>query len=54
MQEYQDQILPEWDTRTRQVQKVLDRLIPSSGLAGEKWEVHVIDDPQKNAFVLPG
>lgn len=54
MQEYQDQILPEWDTRTRQVQKVLDRLIPSSGLTGEKWEVHVIDDPQKNAFVLPG
>jgi predicted Zn-dependent protease len=54
MQEYQDQILPEWDTRTRQVQKVLGRLIPSSGLTGEKWEAHVIDDPQKNAFVLPG
>jgi predicted Zn-dependent protease len=34
----------------------LDRLIPHSGLPAEtnNWEVHVIQDEQKNAFVIPG
>jgi predicted Zn-dependent protease len=55
LQEFGRQILPEYDPRTRLVQKVLDRLIPHSGLEGEKWEVHVIDDQnQMNAFVIPG
>lgn len=38
------------------VQRVLDRLLPHSGLGTEddQWEVHVIQDPQKNAFVIPG
>ncbi|OCK77172.1 hypothetical protein K432DRAFT_384901 [Lepidopterella palustris CBS 459.81] len=54
MQEYQDQILSQWDPRTRRVQRVLDRLIPASGLTGENWEVHVIDSPERNAFVIPG
>ena len=36
------------------VQRVLNRLIPHSGLQGEEWEIHVIDDPEKNAFVIPG
>jgi predicted Zn-dependent protease len=35
---------------------VLNRLIPHSGLPAEtnNWEVHVIKDEQKNAFVIPG
>jgi len=34
----------------------LNRLIPHSGLPAEtnNWEVHVIKDEQKNAFVIPG
>jgi len=38
------------------VQRVLDRLLPHSGLATDsnQWEVHVIEDEQKNAFVIPG
>lgn len=54
LQEYQGRILPPWDRRVQMVQRVLDRLIPASGLADENWEVHVIDDPQMNAFVIPG
>ncbi|KAI8918461.1 peptidase family M48-domain-containing protein [Powellomyces hirtus] len=36
------------------VRKVARKLIRVSGLEDLHWEVHVIDDPQKNAFVLPG
>ncbi|KAK0719670.1 peptidase family M48-domain-containing protein [Lasiosphaeris hirsuta] len=48
-------ILPEWDWRTTRVRKVMEKLIPFSGMAGEDWEIYVIDDPKTaNAFVLPG
>lgn len=47
--------LSDWDPRTILVRRVMDRLIPFSGLTDSKWEVHVIDDPKTaNAFVLPG
>lgn len=56
MQLYQDKILSPMSPQHRMVQRVLDRLIPHSGLSDEtnKWEVHVIKDPQQNAFVIPG
>ncbi|KAB2578742.1 Peptidase M48 [Lasiodiplodia theobromae] len=54
MREYQGKILPPWDRRVQLVQRVLDRLIPASGLHDERWEVHVIDSPEMNAFVIPG
>ncbi|KAM0716505.1 hypothetical protein Q7P37_007950 [Cladosporium fusiforme] len=54
MQQYGSQILPAYHPKSRMVQRVLDRLIPHSGLANEEWEVHVINDPMKNAFVIPG
>jgi len=54
MQEYASQILPSYSPEHRLVQRVLDRLIPASGLQDEEWEIHVIRDPQKNAFVIPG
>ncbi|KAL5604912.1 uncharacterized protein BROUX77_005098 [Berkeleyomyces rouxiae] len=48
--------LPEWDPRTRMVKRVMQRLIPVSGMPDETdWEVRVIHDPNTaNAFVLPG
>jgi len=44
----------DYDKRVRKVRRVLERLIPASGLTDQNWEIHVIDDPQKNAFVIPG
>ncbi|EWC46969.1 hypothetical protein DRE_03731 [Drechslerella stenobrocha 248] len=53
--QFQHKILPERDARVRQVQRVLDRLIPNSGLpATYDWKVTVIDSPETNAFVIPG
>ena len=55
MQEYRGRILPDWHPNVRLVRRVLARLIPASGLEGQNWEVHVIDDKQQmNAFVIPG
>ena len=54
MQQYGNQILPAYHPKSRMVQRVLNRLIPHSGLEDEQWEVHVINDPMKNAFVIPG
>lgn len=55
LQKYQGRILPPSHPLSQAAQRVMKRLIPVSGLAGEKWEVRVIDDPdQKNAFVMPG
>lgn len=56
-QEFQGRILPDYDPRVRQVQKVLDRLLPyveGEGLKNLNWEVAVIDSPEENAFVAPG
>lgn len=54
LREYNGKILPPHTKEHRMVQRVLDRLIPHSGLDGETWEVSVIDDSLKNAFVIPG
>ncbi|KAI9882613.1 MAG: hypothetical protein M1823_005640 [Watsoniomyces obsoletus] len=55
LSQFQHKMLPSWHPSSRMVQRVMDRLIPASGLNDAKWEVHVIDDPtQKNAFVIPG
>jgi hypothetical protein len=54
IQQYQGQVLPDSDKRVRRVRNVLDRLIPSSGLTGLKWEIHVIESDEVNAFVIPG
>lgn len=55
--EYNGRFLPEWDPRVRQIKKVLERMLPyaeQAGLHDVNWEVHVIDSPQQNAFVIPG
>jgi len=52
---YRGKVLPASDSRVLLVAKVLNRLIPASGIADQEWEVHVIDDPRNiNAFVIPG
>lgn len=54
--EYRGKILPEHHPLHRMVERVLERLIPHSGLPAEtnRWTVHLINDDTKNAFVLPG
>jgi predicted Zn-dependent protease len=54
MRQFRGEILPEWDPRVRMVERVMNRLIPVSGLESAKWQVHVIDADEINAFVLPG
>ena len=55
LQEYGRRILPPNHPDSRLVNKVMQRLIPASGLEYLNWEVKVIDDPsQVNAFVIPG
>lgn len=55
LREHQGDILPEWAPETRMVNRVLERLIPNSGVQdGDQWEVRVVRDSEANAFVLPG
>ncbi|KAI1639598.1 peptidase family M48-domain-containing protein [Biscogniauxia mediterranea] len=47
--------LSEWDPRTMMVRRVMQKLIPVSGMEDANWEIRVIEDPHTaNAFVLPG
>ncbi len=41
-------------TQNRQVYAVGDRIVRASGLTGQNWEYAVFDNPQVNAFVMPG
>ncbi|QIX00616.1 hypothetical protein AMS68_006133 [Peltaster fructicola] len=54
MQEYANKLLPPNHPYYKQVQRVANKLIPYSGLPDEQWELNVIEDPQTNAFVVPG
>lgn len=55
LQAERGKILPDRHPLTRTVDRVLQRLIPYSGLEGLDWKVHVIQDDQNaNAFVIPG
>lgn len=55
MREYGGKVLPASHPESRMVRRVLERLVPHSGLEGQGgWEVRVIEDEQANAFVIPG
>lgn len=52
---YQGRILPQNSSQTRLIEKVAMRLIKASGFQDlYNWQVLVIDDPTRNAFVIPG
>lgn len=58
-QTYAGRFLDDSDPRSRMVKRVLERLLPHAfeagkGLSEMAWEVHVIDSPEMNAFVVPG
>jgi len=52
--QFRGQLVSDWDPRVRMVRRVMDRLIPVSGLPSQEWEIHVIESEERNAFVLPG
>ncbi|RMD40711.1 hypothetical protein DV735_g4403, partial [Chaetothyriales sp. CBS 134920] len=58
--EFGNRILPANHPYSVLTARVVERLLPASGLAsadddGNEWRVHVIDEPsQLNAFVIPG
>ena len=55
LQEFRGRVLPPNHPQSKMVNRVLQRLIPASGMEHLHWEVRVIDDPdQINAFVMPG
>jgi predicted Zn-dependent protease len=54
LQKCREYLLPVNSEEHLMVQRVLERLIPHSGLESEEWKVHVIADGQVNAFVIPG
>ena len=55
LRQFSGKVLPPGHPYTLMVNRVMERLIPNSGMDGEEWEVRVINDPdQKNAFVMPG
>ncbi|EXJ95391.1 hypothetical protein A1O1_00512 [Capronia coronata CBS 617.96] len=56
LEQFKGRILPANHPVTKQVARVVERLIPTTGgLAGDGWRVHVIEDPSMvNAFVIPG
>ena len=53
LRQYKGSILPASRPEVRMVKKVLDRLVPNSGVEGD-WEVFVVQSEEANAFVIPG
>ncbi|RUS18249.1 hypothetical protein BC937DRAFT_88997 [Endogone sp. FLAS-F59071] len=54
MLQYGNKILSSNHPYTVYVRRIAERLIQVSGMQNLKWEFHVVDSPERNAFVLPG
>ncbi|KAI9351377.1 metalloendopeptidase [Obelidium mucronatum] len=54
MNEYRHKIVPAYHPMAIYVHKVARNIIRASGITDVDWEIHLIDDAQKNAFVIPG
>ncbi|KAI8365374.1 peptidase M48 [Radiomyces spectabilis] len=54
MHTYGHRILPHNHPYTAFVARVGRRLVQVSGMKDMQWEFHVINSPERNAFVLPG
>ncbi|KAJ1513767.1 hypothetical protein HMI56_001806 [Coelomomyces lativittatus] len=52
--EFGPSLLPPSHPTVRMVAKVAGKLIQAARMENLDWKVHVIDSPEKNAFVLPG
>ena len=53
LEEHSENIFPESTDEHLRVKRVFGRLIPHSGLDLDSWTVHVVNDPELGAFVLP-
>eukprot|EP01113_Clastostelium_recurvatum_P018927 TRINITY_DN2230_c0_g1_i5.p1 TRINITY_DN2230_c0_g1~~TRINITY_DN2230_c0_g1_i5.p1 ORF type:complete len:386 (+),score=70.26 TRINITY_DN2230_c0_g1_i5:75-1160(+) len=53
-EQYKAHILPASSTYSQMVRRVAGPLIEASGLKDLDWEFIVVEEPQANAFVLPG
>ncbi|KAJ1662380.1 metalloendopeptidase [Coemansia sp. RSA 1646] len=51
--QYGKLIVPSGTPVDRYVQRIAQRVIAATGMDAD-WEVHVIESPERNAFVLPG
>jgi predicted Zn-dependent protease len=54
LKEFGGKVLSDWDPRTKQVKRVIERLIPVCGLKDLDWEVYVVESEMVNAMVVPG
>ncbi|KNE56882.1 hypothetical protein, variant [Allomyces macrogynus ATCC 38327] len=54
MMEYSAHMLPATHPTTRTVERVATKIIRAAGMEDLRWEFHVIDSREQNAFVLPG
>ncbi|KAJ3212786.1 hypothetical protein HDU82_006418 [Entophlyctis luteolus] len=54
MHEFGHQIVPSSHPAAKFVNRVAWNLIKVAGMSDVEWEVHLIDNPQSNAFVIPG
>jgi len=52
MEDNKNAILPSWDRRVQMVDRVMEKLIPASGLEHVNWEVHVIDSSGTSSLRL--
>lgn len=54
--QYRNQILSPRDARSIFVRKVVKRIVESNGLTTGQgdWDVYVVEENQRNAFVIPG
>ncbi|NXY88609.1 OMA1 Metalloendopeptidase, partial [Alcedo cyanopectus] len=57
MEKFESKMLPETDTRYQVVERVFGHLCESNKdipqVSALKWVIHVVDEPEINAFVLP-
>ncbi|KNE61562.1 hypothetical protein AMAG_06378 [Allomyces macrogynus ATCC 38327] len=54
MMQYGPHMLPATHPTTRTVERVATKIIRAAGMEDLRWEFHVIDSREQNAFVLPG
>ena len=55
LRQYGRNVLPPNHPYSQLARRVVARLAPYSGLANQKWDIRVINEPNEmNAFALPG